>query len=170
MGKNQDPGCLSRIRHTGLCVCAVKSVQVRERINRFDCLIITIITAPDSKILALLSGPSGSAICTDPDPSRFFWDLQSFKLSSVADPDPGSGAFLIPGSGIGKKSGSESGINNLDHISESSPGSGLEKIRIRDPVKTSWIRNIGFVPSSFAVITNRRYKIATYWFKLSCFP
>jgi hypothetical protein len=26
-------------------------------------------------------------------------------LSSVADPDPGSGAFLTPGSGMGKKSG-----------------------------------------------------------------
>ncbi len=40
-------------------------------------------------------------------------------LTSVADPDPGSGAFLIPGSGMGKKSGSGSGINNPDHISES---------------------------------------------------
>jgi hypothetical protein len=32
-------------------------------------------------------------------------------LISVADPDPGSG--------VGKKSGSESGMNNPDHISES---------------------------------------------------
>jgi hypothetical protein len=63
------------------------------------------------------------------------------------DPDPGSGAFLTPGSGMGKKSGS--GMNNPDHISESlkktnfrvkiliffdaDPGSGMEKIRIRDP-------------------------------------
>jgi hypothetical protein len=38
--------------------------------------------------------------------------------TSVADPDPGSGAFLTPGSRISKKSGS--GINNQDHISESS--------------------------------------------------
>jgi hypothetical protein len=37
-------------------------------------------------------------------------------LYSVADPDPGSGAFLAPGSGISKKSGS--GMNNPDHISE----------------------------------------------------
>jgi hypothetical protein len=29
----------------------------------------------------------------------------------------GSGAFLTPGSGMGKKSGSGSGMNNLDHIS-----------------------------------------------------
>ncbi len=34
---------------------------------------------------------------------------------SVADPDPGSGAFLTPG--MGKKSGSGSGMNNQDHIS-----------------------------------------------------
>jgi hypothetical protein len=40
--------------------------------------------------------------------------------SSVADPNPGSGAFLTPGSGrMGKKSGSGSGMNNPDHISES---------------------------------------------------
>jgi hypothetical protein len=32
--------------------------------------------------------------------------------SSVADPDPGSGAFLTPGSGMGKKSGSGFGMNN----------------------------------------------------------
>jgi hypothetical protein len=40
---------------------------------------------------------------------------------SVADPDPGSGAFLTLGSGseMGKKSGSRSGINNPDHIFKS---------------------------------------------------
>ncbi len=32
----------------------------------------------------------------------------------VADPDPGSGAFLIPGSRMGKKSGSKSGIRIRD--------------------------------------------------------
>jgi hypothetical protein len=32
------------------------------------------------------------------------------------DPDPGSGAFLTPGSGRVKKSGSESGMNNPDHF------------------------------------------------------
>jgi hypothetical protein len=31
----------------------------------------------------------------------------------------GSGAFLTPGSGMGKKSGSGSGMNNPDYISES---------------------------------------------------
>jgi hypothetical protein len=70
----------------------------------------------------------------------------------------GSGAFLTPGSGIrdpesgmGKKSGSGSGMKNPDHISESlktiywvktleffdvDPGSGMEIIRIRDGKKS----------------------------------
>jgi hypothetical protein len=54
---------------------------------------------------------------------------------------------LSPGSGKGKKSGSGSGMNNPDHISEcletiflvkilkffdADSGSGMEKIRIRD--------------------------------------
>jgi hypothetical protein len=39
--------------------------------------------------------------------------------ASVADPDSGSDVFLIPGSGMGKKSGSGSGMNNRDPISES---------------------------------------------------
>jgi hypothetical protein len=34
-------------------------------------------------------------------------------------PDPGSGAFLAPGSGMGKKSRSGSGMNIPDHIPES---------------------------------------------------
>jgi hypothetical protein len=66
---------------------------------------------------------------------------------SVADPVPDrrSSAFLTPGSGTGKKSEFESGMNNPDHISESletnflgsntylfDTGSGMGKIRIRD--------------------------------------
>jgi hypothetical protein len=69
-------------------------------------------------------------------------------VASVAD--PGSDAFLTPGSGMGKKSGSGSGRNSPDHISESLEnnylffdadpgsekfGSGMEKIRIQDPGK-----------------------------------
>jgi hypothetical protein len=61
--------------------------------------------------------------------------------------DSGSGAFLTPGSGMGKKSGSGSGMNIPDHISEglqtifrvkilkffvADPGSGMERIRIQD--------------------------------------
>ncbi len=40
---------------------------------------------------------------------------ESVRESSIAD--SGSGAFLTPGSGMGKKSGSVSGMNNPDHIS-----------------------------------------------------
>jgi hypothetical protein len=39
-------------------------------------------------------------------------------LTSVANPDLGSGVFLTPVSGMGIKSGSGSGMNNPDHISE----------------------------------------------------
>jgi hypothetical protein len=65
--------------------------------------------------------------------------------TSVADPDPGTGAFLTPGSGRGKKSGSGSRTNIPDHISESfetifllkffyaDPGFGMEKNLILDP-------------------------------------
>ncbi len=60
--------------------------------------------------------------------------------TSVADPKLGSDGFLTPGSGMGKKSGSGSGMNNPDHISDSLEtivfwsGSGMEKFRseIRD--------------------------------------
>jgi hypothetical protein len=45
--------------------------------------------------------------------------LRKLVYGSVADPDPGSGVFLTPGSGMGKKSRSGSGMNILDHISES---------------------------------------------------
>ncbi len=38
--------------------------------------------------------------------------------SVISVADPGSGAFLTPGSGMGKKSGSGSKMNNPDYISE----------------------------------------------------
>jgi hypothetical protein len=44
---------------------------------------------------------------------------QKLVTNSVSDPDPGSGAFLIPWSVMGKKSGSGSGMNNPDHVSAS---------------------------------------------------
>jgi hypothetical protein len=82
-----------------------------------------------------------------------------YDESSVAYPDPGSGAFLTPGSGMGKNNqdsypGSGSRMNNPDHIFESFKkpifwvkivkllvadpvweklGSGMKKICIRDP-------------------------------------
>jgi hypothetical protein len=49
-------------------------------------------------------------------------------VTSVADPDPGSGAFLTPGSGIrdGKKSDPGSGINIPDSqhcfVTDADPG------------------------------------------------
>jgi hypothetical protein len=97
----------------------------------------------------------GSEIREKPIPdlgSRGQKGTGSGSATLVADTDPESGAFLTLGSGMGKKSGSGSGMNNPDHISESLEtilwvkilrrirdqkwkkfGSGVEKIRIRDP-------------------------------------
>jgi hypothetical protein len=73
---------------------------------------------------------------------------------SVADPDPGSGAFLTPGSGMGRKSASGLGIRDeqpgsyflelINHFFgffgvkilkffDADPGSGMKTVRIRDP-------------------------------------
>jgi hypothetical protein len=65
-------------------------------------------------------------------------------MFSVADMVPGFGAFLTPGSGIGKQSGSRTEMNNPYRISESfencffgvktlkffdsDPGSGMETL------------------------------------------
>jgi hypothetical protein len=48
----------------------------------------------------------------------FFYLFYVRYLTSVADPDPGSGGFLTPGSGMGRKSASGSGIRDEqpDHI------------------------------------------------------
>ncbi len=42
-----------------------------------------------------------------------------YSFTQCADPDPGSGAFLTHGSGMGKKSRSGSGMTIPDKISES---------------------------------------------------
>jgi hypothetical protein len=74
-----------------------------------------------------------------------------FIFYNVTDPDPGSGAFLTPESGMGKISGSASRIRIRDEqpgpytrglrnnfwvkilkFFDADPGSGMEKIRIRD--------------------------------------
>jgi hypothetical protein len=52
----------------------------------------------------------------------FFFPLHPIAIS-VADPDPGSGAFLIPGSGMGRKSASGSGIR------DEQPGSYFLELR-----------------------------------------
>jgi hypothetical protein len=67
-------------------------------------------------------------------------------LSSVADTDPGSGAFLTPGSGMDNKSGSGSRINHPDHIAKSLKTIfwvNILKFFDADPRKTFWIRNTG---------------------------
>ncbi len=94
---------------------------------------------------------------------------QSRLLFSVADPDPGSGAFLTLGSGMGRKSASGSGIrdeqpgsyflelrnhffglkylNSLMRIRDgnsSDPGSGMETVRIRDGKKSDPGSGINF--------------------------
>ncbi len=61
----------------------------------------------------------------------------------MRDPDPGSGAFLTPGSGMGKKSRSGSGMDIPDQISES-----LETI--------FWVKILKFVdadPEIFLTLT-----------------
>ncbi len=45
--------------------------------------------------------------------------IKHHHACSVADPDPGSGACLTPGSGMGIQSRYRSGMNIFDHISES---------------------------------------------------
>ncbi len=46
-------------------------------------------------------------------------------IVSVADPDPGTGAFLTPGSGMGKKSGFGSEVQ----IRDEQPGSYFLELR-----------------------------------------
>ncbi len=55
---------------------------------------------------------------------------------SVADPDPGSGAFSIPGFGMGKKSRSGSGIQIRDEY----PGSYFREIR-----NNFWVKYIAIL-------------------------
>ncbi len=56
--------------------------------------------------------------------SSVFLNIEFFiYMTSVADPDPGSGAFLNPESGMGKISRTGSGMNIPDHISDKHPGS-----------------------------------------------
>jgi hypothetical protein len=63
---------------------------------------------------------SGSVVDPDaavlPDPVS---DRSGTLKISVADPDPGSGAFLTPGSRMSKKSRFVSGMHFPNHITES---------------------------------------------------
>ncbi len=62
----------------------------------------------------------GSAILVSNLPSQSNY---ASVFSSVADPDPGSGAFLTPGSGMGRNSASGSGIR------DEQPGSYFLELR-----------------------------------------
>jgi hypothetical protein len=67
--------------------------------------------------------------------------------ASVADPDPGSDAFLTlyPGSGMGKKSRSGSGMNIPNHISDSLKTIiWVKKLKFFDADPVSGIRSLFF--------------------------
>ncbi len=74
----------------------------------------------NSKTTAKLKGEQTpiSAVCDLLQTFATFpaFSFTDYLLYSVADPDSGSGAFLTPGSEMGKKFGS--GMKNPDHISE----------------------------------------------------
>jgi hypothetical protein len=111
---------------------------------------LSVVYTPGSCSLYTWIPDSATLINADPDPKLWV-------KNNVADPE--SGAFLTPGSGMGKKSGSGSGMKNPDHISAIlETVFGLKYLnsltRIRDPgdgkksdpgsgIKTSRIRNSG---------------------------
>ncbi len=89
----------------------------------------------------------------DPDPQH------CFPLNSVADPDPGSGAFLTPGSGIRYEQPGSYFLELINHyvglkyLNSSTRfldpggkkfGPGIEKRRIRDPGKHSGSATLPF--------------------------
>ncbi len=77
------------------------------------------LVAADGTILA----PPGSVVAAEDSSHHQQVPYCIWDFSSVTYPDPGSGALFLtplgPGSGMGKKIGSGSGMNNVDHISES---------------------------------------------------
>jgi hypothetical protein len=108
---------------------------------------------PASKSISILT--QFGFFIPGPDPDFLPILDTGFKKASVADPDPGLGAFLTPGSGIrdGRKSASGSGIRDEQPGSyflelrnhffaffgvkilkffDEDPGSGMETVRIRD--------------------------------------
>jgi hypothetical protein len=85
----------------------------------------------------------------------------SILFHSVADPDPGSGAFLTPGFRIVKKSRSGPGKTNPDHISESLGNNflGLKYLNFdADPgwkkfgsgIKIPDLQHCNFIPSELS--------------------
>ncbi len=95
---------------------------------------------------------AGTYLQADPDPQHWLFSLVQI---SVADPDPGLGTILTPGSGIRdvRKSALGSGIRDeppgsyflelrnlffafLLKFFDEDPGSGMETVRIRDEKKS----------------------------------
>jgi hypothetical protein len=71
---------------------------------------------------------------------------------SIADPDPGSGAFLTPGSGMGRKSASGSGMNNPDHIFQSLETTFLVFLGLKYPGSATriFVENVNYVTVFFS--------------------
>ncbi len=59
--------------------------------------------------------------------------MPSFKTDKCNVADPGSGASLIPGSGMGKKSRSGSGMNIPESLETLFPIFGLKILKFFDP-------------------------------------
>jgi hypothetical protein len=117
-------------------------------------------------------------------------------VKSLVDPDPGSGAFLTPGSGMGRKSASGSGIRDeqpgsyflelRNHFfgvkiykivlkiarirdgDSSDPGSGMEKSRIRDkhPGSATLITTYFSYVKSLKIYLNSNIKIRNRTYKI----
>ncbi len=108
-----------------------KSIMVdftkwRIKVREESSLLQHIVPVPYCTSLTNKSGISGFRIfrvLSGPGSETFFFELNTVPNTSVTDLNPGYGAFLSPGSGSVKKQdpdpGSESGMNNPDHISES---------------------------------------------------
>ncbi len=85
-----------------------KQIQIQHA-NRINCR--------SGKVAQALPCKDPQQICLDDHNISLIYKGIIYT-DSVADPDPGSVAFLTPGSGMGRKSasGSGSGMDNPDHI------------------------------------------------------
>jgi hypothetical protein len=92
------PICLSRIRDPGPQIFSHPGSKGQRGTGSW---------IRNTLLIALNCGQKSSLV-------QFLYDE-----ASDADPEQGSGAFLTPGSGMGKKSGSGSGMNNPVNISKS---------------------------------------------------
>jgi hypothetical protein len=90
--------------------------------------------------------PLFSSSCRSIPEEELYHDRFLFLIlySSVADPDPGSGAFFTPGSGIRDEQPGSYFLQLRNHFLgvkiykilkffNADPGSGMETVRIQDP-------------------------------------